>query len=232
MPDLRLSISDFNLNSEQTRRFVLYAAELVEWNTRMNISAIRTVDEIWSKHFCDSLSLLTMFKDEFPKSWIDVGTGGGFPGIPIKIMRPEIELTLVDSVGKKIDFCRNVLNLIGLKANVLTARAEDLGQDLVYREKYDCSCARAVAALPILCELLLPLTKVGGYMLVQKGSSAHEEINQAERALLVLGGALENIEKIHINGVKEDRFLIKIRKIKSTPIQYPRRVGMPSKRPL
>lgn len=232
MTDHEISISDFNLNSEQTRQFVIYATELVSWNKRMNISAIRTVDEIWNKHFCDSLSLLTMFKDDFPRSWIDVGTGGGFPGIPVKIMRPEIELTLVDSIGKKIDFCRNVLEHIGLKACVITARAEDLGQDLVYRENFECTSARAVAALPILCELLLPLTRVGGFMLVQKGSSAHEEISQAERALSILGGAIEKIEKIKINGVKEDRFLIKIRKMRSSPPNYPRRVGIPAKRPL
>jgi len=232
MPEPEISISDFNLNTEQTHQFEMYATMLVEWNQKMNISAIRTIDDIWVKHFCDSLSLLSMFKDDFPKSWIDIGTGGGFPGIPIKIMKPEIELALVDSVEKKIDFCRNVLELIGLNANVIKARAEDLGQDPVYREYFECTCARAVASLPILCEFLLPLTKVGGYMLIQKGGNAYEELNQAERALSTLGGELEKIEKIKIRGVKEDRFLIKIRKIRPTPSQYPRRVGMPAKRPL
>ena len=233
MSEKPLNISNFNLNSEQIRRFVIYAAELVDWNQRVNLTAIRTVEEIWTKHFCDSLSILELFKTvAIPENWIDIGTGAGFPGLPIKIVHPKIKMTLVDSVEKKIKFCDHILRLMDITATTLINRAEEIGHNSQMRESFDCAVARAVANLSTLCELGLPLVKVGGLLIAQKSVSAFNEIELARNALNILGGTVDRVEKIHLENVDDDRLLIQIRKIKATPSNYPRRPGIPSKRPL
>ena len=151
----------------------------------------------------------------FPK-WVDIGTGAGFPGLPLKIAHPEIQLTLVDSIGKKIEFCRHVSNLLQIETQTIAKRAEELGQDSQYREKFDCACARAVANLPTLCELLLPLIKIGGVAIIQKSYSAYDEIAKADNALDVLGGKIDKTKIIQLKHNKDDRLIIQIRKINHT----------------
>lgn len=164
---------------------------------------------------------------------MDVGTGAGFPGIPLKIALPKMQLTLVESVGKKAAFCQHIVDTLKLeKVTVLHARAEELGQHKDHRECYDWAVARAVANLPVLAEYLLPLVRVGGGMLAQKGESAIAETHAAERAIRVLGGQLRQVRKVELPGVAEDRFLVVVNKKAPTPPGYPRRVGLPAKRPI
>ena len=168
-----------------------------------------------------------------PGRLIDIGTGAGFPGIPLKIFFPTMQLTLVESVGKKAGFCSHIVDKLGLtQVEVLTLRAEEAGQLPKHREKYDWAVARAVASLPILLEYLLPLVKIGGSMLAQKGESAHSEAQSAEKASRILGGRLKHIIPVTLPGVVEERFLVVYDKIAATPAQYPRRVGVPAKLPL
>ncbi len=213
--------------------FALYEKELLEWNERFNLTAIRKPEEIRSKHFLDSLTCLQGFKEPWPTRLIDIGTGAGFPGIPLKIAFPHLRLTLVESVGKKADFCRHMVEMLQLdRVDVIQSRAEDLGQAVDHREVYDMAVARAVAALPVLAEYLLPLVKVGGRVIAQKGESAPAEVHAAEHALRVLGGRVHQITPVELPGVADERFLVIIDKIAATPPAYPRRAGLASKRPL
>ena len=221
------------LSTRQVELFSIYEKELLVWNEKFNLTAIRKPEEIRSKHFLDSLTVLQGFKEPKPLRMIDIGTGAGFPGIPLKIAYPHLRLTLVESVGKKADFCRHMIELLHLeKVDVLQARAEDLGQTVGQREVYDLAVARAVAALPVLVEYLLPLVKVGGRMIAQKGESAPAEVHAAEHAVHVLGGRVHQITPILIPGVADERFLVIIDKVATTPRMYPRRAGLAAKRPL
>lgn len=227
------SLLGINLSPSQQTAFSVYERELLDWNTRFNLTAIRTCDGIQTKHFLDSLSCLLVLKDNIPSSLIDVGSGAGFPGIPLKILLPEMRMVLVESVGKKADFCRHLIEKLNLKqVEVLQFRAEEIGQAQKYREKFDCSVARAVADLPVLVEYLLPLTKVGGSMIAQKGQHGPAEVQKAEKAILILGGKIRLVRKVNLPGVVEDRFLIVIDKVAATHSQYPRRIGVPIKKPL
>lgn len=211
----------------------VYEKELLEWNEKFNLTAIRDVEGIRLKHFLDSLSCALAWGNTPPLSLIDVGTGAGFPGIVLKILYPSMRLTLVESVGKKATFCQHVIETLGLKdAQVLTARAEDIGQMPVHREQYDWAVARAVAALPILAEYLLPLVRVGGGMLAQKGESGPREADSARKALKTLGGRLKPMVKVALPGLDDERYLIVAEKIAPTPTMYPRRAGMPAQKPL
>ena len=164
---------------------------------------------------------------------VDIGTGAGFPGIPLKIAAPDIRLTLVESIRKKADFCRYLAGELQLReVTILNARAEDIGQDPAHREQYHWAVARAVADLCVLAEYLLPLVKIGGYALAQKGENGPAEAHAAADALRLLGGEVEKIVPIELPGIAEARYLIVMRKIAATPPQYPRRAGMPSKKPL
>ena len=164
---------------------------------------------------------------------IDVGTGAGFPGLPIKIIQPNMHLTLVESVGKKASFCRHILQTLGLEGvDVTKERAEVLGQQRQYRERYDWALARAVANMSVLMELLLPLVRVGGNALAMKGATAPVEVHTGERALRILGGHLQNLVPVALPGVAEERYLVVIDKVAATPTGYPRRVGAPAKKPL
>jgi 16S rRNA (guanine527-N7)-methyltransferase len=226
-------LTGIKLTPKQVSQFTAYENELLEWNERMNLTAIRDPEMIRIKHFLDSLTPLPELRDPLPTSLIDIGTGAGFPGIPLKIVLPSLKLTLVESIGKKADFCRHIVDMLGLEnVRVVTARAEDIGQDPVYREKYDWAVARAVAAMPILAEYLLPLVRMGGAILAQKGESAPAEVQVSQNALKHLGGTLRKVAGVSLPGIVEERYLVVVEKKAATPPYYPRRAGVPSKKPL
>jgi 16S rRNA (guanine527-N7)-methyltransferase len=226
------SMLDFSLSPAQVSALQKYETELISWNQRFNLTAIRDIEQIRIKHFLDSLTCLRVIREPVGKL-IDVGTGAGFPGLPLKIVIPSIQLTLVESVGKKADFCQHIVQQLGLEGvEVIQGRAEALGQMERHRQQYNWALARAVAIMPVLSEYLLPLVKVGGSMLAMKGESAHAETHSAEYAVQLLGGHLRKIIPITLPGVVENRHLVVIDKIAATPNTYPRRVGFPSKHPL
>ena len=197
------------------------------------MTAIRDGEGIRSKHFLDSLTCMLVWRDRPPERLIDIGTGAGFPGIPLKIIMPRLQLTLVESVGKKLEFCRHMVEVLGLEnVTCLQARAEELGLAREHREKYDWAVARAVANLPVLAEYLLPLVRVGGGMLAQKGETGPAEAHKADRAIHVLGGRIKQLIPVLLPGVTEERFLVVVDKVSATPPGYPRRVGLPAKRPI
>ncbi|WP_299025575.1 16S rRNA (guanine(527)-N(7))-methyltransferase RsmG [uncultured Thermanaerothrix sp.] len=222
------------LTPRQRAAFATYEQELLAWNTRFNLTAIRDPEGIRTKHFLDSLTCILAWRNSTPpQSLIDIGTGAGFPGLPLKILLPHLEVTLVDSVGKKLAFCRHIVEVLKLeKVTLIQGRAEELGQDPAHRERYDWAVARAVANMPVLVEYLLPLVRVGGAMLAQKGASGPAETQGAERAIRILGGQLQQILPVYLPGVAEERYLIVIRKQSATPPSYPRRVGLPAKKPI
>jgi 16S rRNA (guanine527-N7)-methyltransferase len=222
-----------HLNGRQVAALTTFERELLEWNKKFNLTAIRTVEGIRIKHFLDSFSCALAWKENPPKRLIDVGTGAGFPGIPLKILYPSMQLTLVESVGKKANFCRHIVRTLGLEAvEVVTARAEEVGQMPTQRESYDWAVARSVADLPTLVEYLLPLVQLGGTMLAQKGQSGPAEAHQAENALKMLGGKMCQLIPVTLPGVVEERYLVVVDKIAATPPQYPRKPGIPAKKPL
>jgi 16S rRNA (guanine527-N7)-methyltransferase len=219
------------LRSAQLEQFARYAALLIEWNAHINLTAISAPDQIYRRHFLDSLSL-ALFWGDAPQRLIDIGSGAGFPGVPLKILRPELELTLVDSVGKKTAFLRHLVQTLGLQhVHVYTARIEDLGRDPAERERYDVVTARAVAELRVLVEYALPLARVGGRMLAPKGAGAAAEIADAANAIALLGGAPARRETVHLPG-QDSAVVIVIPKIAATDARYPRAVGLPRRRPL
>lgn len=227
------SLLGIRLKPAQLKAFDQYERLLLDWNSRINLTAIREPEQIRVKHFLDSLTSLLVIKEMPPERLADVGTGAGFPGIPIKIVCPAIRLTLFESVGKKAEFCRQVVQTLELEnVEVLQERAEIAGHMEQHRQSYDWAVARAVAGLPVLCEYLLPLLKVGGRMLAMKGESGPAEAHSAERAMRILGGRLRHLKPVNLPGVAEERFLVVVDKTAATHQQYPRRVGIPSKTPL
>ena len=222
-----------HLTSSQITALTFYEQELLEWNKKFNLTAIRDTEGIRTKHFLDSMSCALAWKDRPPRSLVDVGTGAGFPGIVLKILYPGMALTLMESVGKKASFCQHMVEKLSLEeVTVLTARAEEAGQMPIHREKYDWAVARAVANMPVLAELLLPLVRVGGAMLAQKGEGAPAETQSAEKALKLLGGSLRQLIPVALPGVVEERTLVVVDKVAATPPGYPRRPGLPAKKPL
>lgn len=222
------------LGATQLQQLTTYENLLLEWNEKINLTAIRDVPGIRTKHFLDSISCVLAFKaGSPPRSLIDVGTGAGFPGLVLKILYPGMKLTLVESVGKKAKFCADVVTALGLEnVGVMTARAEDVGRMKEHRERYDWAVARAVAQLPALAEYLLPLVKVGGTMLAQKGETGPAEVNMAAHAIKLLGGRFKQVVNVQLPGVADERFLVIIDKTATTPDLYPRTAGTPGKRPL
>lgn len=227
------SLFNIHLTGRQVMALITYERELLEWNQKFNLTAIRDAEAIRTKHFLDSFSCVLAWKANPPARLIDVGTGAGFPGLPLKILYPSMHLTLVESVGKKAMFCQHVVRVLGLEnVEVIQARAEDLGQRPEYREQYDWAVARAVAQLNVLGEYLLPLVKVGGMMLAQKGESGPAEAQSAEKALKILGGKIKQLIPVNLPGVADDRYLVLVEKIAATPAKYPRKAGIPTKMPL
>jgi len=222
-----------NLDEDKINQFKSYQQELLEWNQKTNLTSITEPVQVEIKHFIDSLSCLKIIDSPRSNKIIDIGSGAGFPGIPIKIVYPNKDIILLEATQKKVDFCRHILNKFDLNPNAaLVGRAEDIAHDVNQREKYDIAISRAVASLPALMELLLPFVKVGGTAIAMKGKDIQQELVSAERALQILGGRIELVQKIFLPILEEERNLIKISKINSTPEKYPRRPGLPVKKPL
>ena len=227
------TLFNIHLTGRQVMSLITYERELMDWNQKFNLTAIREMEAIRTKHFLDSFSCVLAWKANPPTRLVDVGTGAGFPGLPLKILYPNLQLTLVESVGKKAMFCQHIVRVLGLDGvEVIQARAETLGQDPKHREAYDWALARAVAQMNVLSEFLLPLVKVGGMMLAQKGESGPAEAQSAEGAMKLLGGRLKQVMQVNLPGVADDRFLILVEKTAATPPKYPRKPGVPAKTPL
>lgn len=222
---------DIKFTEEQLNQFYEYMNLLLEWNEKINLTAITDPSEVILKHFIDSLTINKYIKEN--STLADVGTGAGFPGIPLKILRPDLKITLVDSLNKRINFLNEVINKLNL-VNIETvhSRIEDFGKDKKYRESFDFVTARAVANLAVLSEYLLPIAKVGGQCVCMKGSSVEEELSNGKNAIKVLGGKIKNIDEFVLPDSDMSRNVIIIDKIKNTPNKYPRKAGIPVKEPL
>ena len=219
------------LTEEQLEKFYLYMNILLEWNEKINLTAITNEEEIILKHFVDSLTINKYIEDS--KSLIDVGTGAGFPGIPIKILRQDLKITLLDSLNKRINFLNEVIEKLELKnIECIHGRAEEFGKNKNYREKYDISTSRAVANMSTLSEYLIPFVKIGGKVLAMKGDKAEEELEEAKKAIKLLGGKVENIDNFYLPNSDIKRSIIIIKKIEKTESKFPRKPGMPAKEPI
>lgn len=216
---------------EQLDKFYRYMELLIEWNEKINLTAITEPREIILKHFIDSLTINKYI--EKASSIVDVGTGAGFPGIPLLIYRDDIKVTLVDSLNKRLIFLQEVINQLDLKnVKVIHSRVEDFGKNKNYREKFDIATARAVANLAVLSEYLVPLVKIGGKCICMKGSIIEDEIKQSENAFKILGTKKKLIEKFELPNSDMERNIIILDKIKNTPSKYPRKAGIPTKEPI
>lgn len=224
------------LTQEQLEALAFYQEALVEWNQHFNLTAITDDEGIQIRHFLDSLSCFQALEtgERFSnKSVIDVGTGAGFPGLPLKILCPGMRLMLLEATAKKVSFLQHITTRLGLTdVTIEQGRAEELGQHPAHREQYDWALARAVADLSILAEYLLPLVKVGGRVLAQKGEGAPAEVQRSEWAIAQLGGRVRRLVPVELRGLAETRHLVILDKVATTPPQYPRRPGVPNKRPL
>jgi 16S rRNA (guanine527-N7)-methyltransferase len=233
---LRDGAQRFNLSLTETQlsAFERYSQELIAWNQRVNLTGIIEPDEILVKHFLDSLSIFQVLpKPSSNLSLIDVGSGAGFPGLPLKIVMPDLRLTLLEATRKKTAFLQHIVQVLDLTGvTVLTGRAEEAGHRPDQRESYDVAVARAVAPLLVLVEYSLPLVKIGGRVTVQKGQHPADEIKAAANALGILGGKVGQILPVAVPGLAAERHLVVIQKNKATPPQYPRRSGLPAKKPI
>ena len=226
------------LSAEEIHSFQVYASMLREKNKVMNLTAVDDDNGIAMKHFIDSLTLCPYIRKEEEKagkealSLADIGTGAGFPGLPLKISMPELQVTLMDSLAKRLGFLKEVCDALSLEGvDLVHVRAEDGGRDKKYRERFDIVTARAVATLPVLAEYCLPFVKTGGVFLAMKGH-AEDEIKGAAKAIALLGGTIEKTDTFRLPGTDMDRTIIVVRKIRPTPARFPRKAGLPSKEPL
>jgi 16S rRNA (guanine527-N7)-methyltransferase len=223
---------DLDLAPAQLDQFARYAELLIDWNLRFNLTAIVDPRGIVIKHFLDSLSAARSIPPG-PIKLIDVGAGAGLPGLPLKIARPAISLTLLEATRKKCDFLQAVIDDLHLTdVTVVNARAEEAGRLEEHRAQYDIAIARGVAEMPTLIEYLLPFVKIGGLALAQKSKEVLNDVQRAERALTTLGGRLNDIVAIKVPELNEVRYLVLVEKIDRTPEKYPRRTGVPAKKPL
>jgi 16S rRNA (guanine527-N7)-methyltransferase len=225
------------LTARQIRQFGVYYRELIEWNRRINLTAITDCSEVQIKHFLDSLTVtLALPKEKIGKpdfNIIDVGTGAGFPGIPLKIVFPQTSLVLLESTAKKATFLHHIIDKLELQnIEVLNSRAEDAANLPLYREQFALALSRAVASLPTLVELTLPFCQVGGRFVALKKGEIEQEIDRAKEAIAILGGKLDQIKKNELDEFSDARYLVIIDKIYPTPNKYPRRAGVPERRPI
>ncbi len=233
LPQAARELVGLDLSADQQHTFEQYAQLLEEWSPRVNLTAITEPLAVEIRHFLDSISVLRAVQLPPGTRAIDVGAGAGFPGLPLRIVCPEVHLTLLEATGKKTAFLQLVVDRLGLtNTDVVNLRAEDAGQLPAHREQYDVVMARAVARLPILAEYLLPLCKVGGRCVALKGESATVEIEAAAQALKRLGGRLGQLIKVELPHVSEAHYLIVLEKVAATPLHYPRKPGTPAKKPL
>ncbi len=229
--ELHITLTDRHLAAFET-----CYRELVAWNQRFNLTAITDREGVLVRHFLDSLSCLKALPRaelEAGARVIDVGTGAGFPGLPLKIVCPGMRLTLLEATAKKVAFLEHLVRVLDLeRVDAIHGRAEELGQNPAHREQYDWALARAVAELPTLAEYLLPLARVGGAVLAQKGQDAAAEVHGADTSITTLGGRTRKLVPVELRGLAETRYLVVVDKVAATPEKYPRRPGMPKKRPL
>ena len=224
---------EVHLDDHQISQFVTYYELLVEWNRFMNLTAITEFNEVCMKHFIDSISLCNAIDCNKEYSIIDVGTGAGFPGIPLKIVFPSLKITLLDSLGKRVKFLNEVIDQLGLKnIEAIHGRAEDFAKPDLLREKFDLCVSRAVANLSTLSEYCLPYVKPDGFFISYKSEKIMEEINLAENAIEILGGEVYDQKEFMLPFSDIYRNLFMIKKVRNTPIKYPRKAGLPSKQPL
>ena len=222
---------DVILDEEQIQKFYKYMELLLEWNEKINLTAITNPEDIILKHFIDSLTIEEYINKG--ESLVDVGTGAGFPGIPIKIYRDDINVTLVDSLNKRINFLNIVIEELKLKKiKAIHSRAEEFGKNVKYREKFDVSTSRAVANLATLSEYLIPLIKQQGKSICMKGSEIEEELNNSKMAIKVLGGKILKVDEFTLPNSDIKRNIIVIKKVENTPAKYPRKPGIPAKEPI
>jgi len=222
-----------DFNEKKYEQFMKYKDLIQEWNEKINLTAIKEDEEIVKKHFIDSIKVFKFQELNSAKDIIDIGTGGGFPGIPMKIIKPEINIVLLDSLNKRIKFLNEVISQLGLeKIKAIHGRAEDFAREVLYREKFDVAVSRAVANLTVLSELCIPYVKVGGYFVAMKGPAVEEEIKLSKNAIRMLGGQIEHIEKVEIEDSDFNHNLVIIKKIAHTHKLYPRKAGMVTKNPL
>ena len=221
------------LTEVQLEQFTRYFSLLIEWNEKMNLTALTGPQEVAVKHFIDSLTAYDAALFPQGASIIDVGTGAGFPGLPLKILRPDLRLTLLDSLNKRVKFLETVVAELGLQGvTCLHGRAEETARQKQHREKYDLATSRAVARLSVLAEYTLPFVKKGGSLLALKGAKYQEEAEEGARALKILGGGEAELREVQLPGLDDKRAIVRVEKKGKTPPAYPRKAGTPEKNPL
>ena len=231
--EIKLKELNIQINEIQKKQFDTFYSMLVEWNKVMNLTGITEYEEVIEKHFVDSLSIVNIFDLSEINTVIDVGTGAGFPGIPLKIAFPHLKITLLDSLNKRINFLDSVIDELKLDGiYTIHGRAEDFAKKDDYRERYDLCVSRAVANLSTLSEYCLPYIRVGGMFISYKSGDVDDEVLESKKAISILVGKLDNVVKFQLPGTDINRSFIKIEKIKNTGKKYPRKAGLPSKEPL
>lgn len=232
----RFQQAGLELTKQQVEQYIQYADLLVEWNSVMNLTGITEFDQIVEKHFLDSVAIgfaENVSRETWNRRLIDVGSGAGFPGIPLKILFPHLKVTLLDSLNKRIHFLQEVIHTLHLEQiEAIHGRAEDMAKAIKYREQYDLCVSRAVANLSTLTEYCLPFIQKGGFFVAYKSSEVEEELQAAKKAVQVLGGSIQRKETFVLPGTEISRSLIFIKKVEHTPKKYPRKAGLPSKQPL
>ena len=225
-----------NLNPSQIEQFQVYYQELTDWTKHINLTTITELKEVQLKHFLDSLTVILAFKQPAEMEGlriIDIGSGAGFPGLPLKIAFPSIKLTLLEATSKKASFLHHIAHILDIEgAEVIAGRAEEIAHKAEYREQFDVVLSRAVSSLPSLVELTLPFCKTGGIVILQKKGDVEDELRRADKAIELLGGSQPEVKSIDLPELPDNRYLMVTNKMNPTPTQYPRRPGIPIKRPI